>query len=1143
MNFLSSKAEDMLPSYDVVVIGSGYGGSIAASRLARAGKNVCLLERGREFQPGDYPNTLTGATEEMQVHSAGGHKGSSTGLYDLHVYDGISVLVGCGLGGTSLINANVSIKPEERVFDDPRWPAVLREEFDQADSVLNKSYAMAKKMLGAKALPDHIQLNKLKGLQQSAEANGEKFYRTEINVNFDIDGENEVGVQQKPCNLCGDCCSGCNYSAKNTLIMNYLPDAKAHGASIFTETQVSHIEKKGDRWLVHYSLNKTGEALFQAPTSYVEADVVVLSAGTLGSTEIMLRSKEKGLAVSNQVGAEFSGNGDVLGFAYNTDVVIDGVGAGTHKTAEGHDAGPCITGIIDKRYQDNLNDGMIVEDAAIPGALAPLLPLVIDVENKLIGARERQDDDKGFLNRLKHEWQTLDSDIRGSFHGAIQNTQTYLLMTHDGDHGKMKLENDRLNIDWSTVGKEAIFQKADEELRRQTKALSGVYVKNPVWVKEMNNELVTVHPLGGCHMGESIESSVVNHKGQVFASDTAEGVHKGFYVTDGSVVPRSLGVNPLLTICALAERTCDYIARDHGWTIDFDTVKKVSAAPADANTVGVEFTETMRGFFSKGLRDGNFQQGFDSGKAANETLEFTLVIRSEDVYSLIANPAHTAGISGTVSAPGLSAKPMNVSHGVFNLFEDDPDTVNTKLMKYSMQLDSEEGKSYFFYGYKVVHHDSGLDEWPDTSTLFITLYEGTNAQGTIIGQGILHILPADFAKQMRTMKAVNAPSTLEGLKALTAFGKYFASSLFEVYGGIFAPIDYQDPKATPRVKRELRMSLPEYHPIKTEDGVDLLLTRYKGGDKGPLLMVHGFSGNRLTFCIDTVDTNMAEYFYENGYDVWLFDYRLSNYLPSAKQSHTVDEVARYDYPAAIAKILQASGAAQVDVMAHCVGSVSLFMALLSGMKGVRSVVSAQIAADFFPAPQVKWKAGLHVPQVLEALGIHSLSAYADKEESWMQKLYDKFLSLYAVPLAGYCSDPTCHRMTFMFGPLYEHSQLNDGTHRAMIDMFSVANMKTYDQLTAMIRAGHLQNFAGEEVYMPHLDRLAIPITFIHGEKNGLFDVQSTLATMNRLVAANGSSLYKHHIIAGYGHNDCMYGKQADRDVFPLILEQFEQFHR
>jgi cholesterol oxidase len=461
-----------------------------------------------------------------------------------------------------------------------------------------------------------------------------------------------------------------------------------------------------------------------------------------------------------------------------------------------------------------------------------------------------------------------------------------------------------------------------------------------------------------------------------------------------------------------------------------------------------------------------------------------------------------------------------------------------------MCLTSEEGSTYYFSGFKFVQHNNGkLDMWPDTSTLYTTVYKGNNDQGEIFGQGILHILPKDFAKQMTTMKAVNAPTKREGLKALATFGAFFGKSVFEVYGRLLSKNDLFDPNAEPRERRVLRMDAPEVHRVKTADGYDLLLTRYQGGKKGPVLMTHGFSGNRYTFSIDTIDTNLAEYLYGQGYDVWLYDYRLSSLVKAAENQHTIDAVADYDYPAAIDKIKEIAKVKEVDVVAHCVGSITLFMALLRGLTGVRSAVSAQIASHFHPAPQVKWKAGLHLPSVLEALGIESLTAYTDTEADWQHKLYNKFVKMYAEPLSAYCHDPSCQRMALMFGPLIEHSQMNDATHKATIEMFGIANITSYEQLTLMIRHGKLLNASGEDIYMPHFDRLKLPISFIHGEKNQLFKPESTLDTFNELVKVNGKDLYKRKVIEGYGHNDCMYGKNAVVDVYPFILEHLESVNK
>src|SRR6185436_8418720 len=145
------------------------------------------------------------------------------------------------------------------------------------------------------------------------------------------------------------CVTGCNHGAKNTLIMNYLPDAKNHGAEIFTEMDVRYLERDGDRWVVHVQALDAGREKFDAPTMFVRADVVVVGGGSLGSTEILLRSKARGLPTSDRLGQGFTGNGDVLGFAFNTKQPINAIGFGHHDPEGRAPVGPCITSVIDIR--------------------------------------------------------------------------------------------------------------------------------------------------------------------------------------------------------------------------------------------------------------------------------------------------------------------------------------------------------------------------------------------------------------------------------------------------------------------------------------------------------------------------------------------------------------------------------------------------------------------------------------------------------------------------------------------------------------------------------------------------------------------------------------------------------------------------
>ncbi|MEK1836879.1 MAG: GMC family oxidoreductase, partial [Pseudomonas sp.] len=551
MTRIATPISDIKEHYDVIVIGSGYGGGIAASRLSRAGKRVCLLERGREIQPGEYPNTMLAATEELQVHDPDGHIGSRTGLFDLHVNAQQNVVVGCGLGGTSLINANVALEPEPGVFDDPRWPLAVRE---HRDTLLKDGYARAREMLKPNPYPSTSPvLPKLEANKKSADylKQGAHFYKPPINVTFDKlpNNLNHVGVEQLPCNHCGDCVSGCNNKAKNTTLMNYLPDAWNHGAEIFCQAEVRHLERDadGDGWIVHFQYLDSGREKFSAPTLFVKADVVVVSAGTLGSTEILLRSRDKGLSTSNQLGENMSGNGDILGFGHNCDQAINGIGFGAHPASEMKPVGPCITSIIDMRTEGDWRSRMVIEEGSIPGALGrPMVPSMAAFAG-LIG----KPTDDSFTGKLKYAERETESFLRGPYHGALHNMQTYLIMSHDDGKGRMVLDSkDQLRIDWPGVGEQENVKIGNERLHQSTKALGGIWVENPIWTKLLKHSIVSVHPLGGCVMGEDAGQGVVNHKGQVFSGANGTDVYASLYVTDGAVIPTSLAVNPLLTISA-----------------------------------------------------------------------------------------------------------------------------------------------------------------------------------------------------------------------------------------------------------------------------------------------------------------------------------------------------------------------------------------------------------------------------------------------------------------------------------------------------------------------------------------------------------------------------------------------------------------
>jgi cholesterol oxidase len=1131
---LSSPIEDIQDHYEVVVIGSGYGGAITASRLARAGRQVCLLERGKELQPGEYPNTGPEALAEMQFDLPDRHVGSRTGLYDFRVNDDLNVVMGCGLGGTSLINANVSLRADQRVFADPRWPEALRADLG---TLMEDGYRRAEEMLKPTPLPDSVVgLKKLQALADSSAVLPGRFNRPPINVTF-TDHVNHVGVAQQACRLCGDCVSGCNYAAKNTVLMNYLPDAKNHGAEIFTRVAVRFVERKDDRWLVHYQVLDTGRELFDAPPLFVSADIVVLAAGALGSTEILLRSAENGLPLSDHVGRRMTGNGDVLAFSYNGDHEVNGIGWGHRAGDEVGPVGPCITGMIDNRDQSDLEQGMVIEEGSIPGALADQLPLFFAVVARASGI----DTDPSLQDLIQQLAREQESLILGPYRGAVRNTQTYLVQSHDDGNGHAVLDGDRLRIHWPQVGAQGVFERISEALQRATVPLHGTYLTSPIWNKLLGDRLITVHPLGGCGMAEDAEHGVVNHKGQAFAGTAGSAVHEGLYVSDGSVIPRPLGVNPLLTISALAERCCTLLAQDRGWTINY-TLPSVPPEPAPPRALGIQFSETMTGYISTRVT-GDYQAAADRGRADDSPFSFTLTIIGEDLERMLADPNHQARMIGTVTAPALSPDPITVTDGVFTLFVEDPDRVDGRQMRYRMKLTTEEGRHYYFVGFKIAHDDRCRNIWSAITTLYVTVHEGDNDAGPVVAKGILTIPTNDLMKQLTTITVRGATSEQQRLAATARFGEFFAGALFDVYGGVVRPLHRFDSAAPIRKKRPLRVGIPEIYPFTTDDGVALRLTRYWDGPlnspKGPVILVHGLGVSSRIFSIDTIETNLLEFLYAHGYDVWLLDFRASIELPASAERFNGDDIAQYDYPAAIDTVRAVTTSPSVQMVVHCYGSTTFFMAMLAGLEGVRSVVSSQVATHMVCPPMTRLKSGLHLPALLDKLGVESLTAYTDTNADWLNRLYDRSLEVFPNDKEEECTSAVCHRITFMYSLLYEHDQLNRSTHDALHEMFGIANIHAMEHLALMVRAGGLRSADGQDIYLPHLERLAIPITFIHGAENACFLPESTVKTMELLQQRNGSHLYRRHVVPGYGHIDCMFGKHAALDVYPLILEHLE----
>jgi cholesterol oxidase len=561
--------------YDFVIVGSGYGGAITAARLANAPldpkPSVCLLERGKEWEVGRFPDSLD------EVVGAQRNAANPLGLYELLSYRDISVIQGSGLGGTSLVNANVAIIPDEEVFHKPGWPAGVKL------GTLRPYYERARQTLAAGPHPRAAQLLKVQALARRGNQIGLQAQALDIAVNFTIDGLNPYGVPQKPCIDCGDCVTGCNVGAKNTLAMNYLPLARRGGADIFVQTEVLRLEKlAGGGWRVHGRLLKDGSL---AENFSIEAGNVILAAGAINTTEILLRSQAAGLELAPALGTAFGGNGDFFGLAYNGDFRTNVLGFGNRSSSPraANAPGPTIVGALRYHAQAAVDERFTIEDLSFPSAYVSAAKLAFGV---LRGEDSDTGDEWEEQRRLLRDFNPFTPDHPD---GALNHTMLYLCMGFDDARGRIELQtpwwdpDGRAVVMWENAGRQTVFRRINEELRRHTRAQGASFIPNPLWIVFNLRHLITAHPLGGCPMGEDAEQGAADEFGRVFARDGS--VHEGLFVADGALIPSSLGVNPFLTIAALAERIAERKIRQMGGEAYPAPAPRVSLAVADHRAV------------------------------------------------------------------------------------------------------------------------------------------------------------------------------------------------------------------------------------------------------------------------------------------------------------------------------------------------------------------------------------------------------------------------------------------------------------------------------------------------------------------------------------------------------------------------------
>ncbi len=533
--------------HDVVVVGSGFGGSVAALRLAEKGYDVLVLECGRRFEDEDFAKTSWDLRRYLWAPRLG-----CFGIQRIHLLSDVLVLAGSGVGGGSLVYANTLYKPGEAFFKDPQWAGITDWEAE-----LDQHYETARRMLGV------VDENPCEGpvedmFRELARDMGREhtFRKTPVGVFFGRDGEREPdvtvpdpyfggeGPARTGCTDCGQCMTGCRVGAKNTLMKNYLMLAERRGARIEalrTVVDVRPIDPAHpeEGWLV---TSERSGAWFRKDRRTLRARQVVLAAGTWGTQTLMHTLKSSGVLpeVSDSLGVRTRTNSEAL-LGAMTDRVTDvdltrGVAItssfhpdeNTHIENCRYGKGSDFMGAICLVMADGRKDGRKGPLRRIPTALGQVLRKPSILRFLVPPPAWR------FASRtiIALVMQPLDNSITVRARKRLRGG--YKLRSSQG-HGAP-------NPTWIPTGHRAVrllAEKLSQRTGRPTVAGSPV--------TDLLDIPMTAHFIGGCTIGASKESGVVDPYNRVWS-------YPGLSIVDGSSLTANLGVNPSLTITAQAER-------------------------------------------------------------------------------------------------------------------------------------------------------------------------------------------------------------------------------------------------------------------------------------------------------------------------------------------------------------------------------------------------------------------------------------------------------------------------------------------------------------------------------------------------------------------------------------------------------------